>query len=95
MWETSKGCRWWSTAGCWRLSGDTDEEIEAERERQPGEVLAYVPAVVWTYLSRDTREDIHALIYDRSLDDAAFLALWRRANETLGGVLGVGPPPTA
>lgn len=94
VWEASKGCRWWSTAGCWRLTGDTDEEIEADRERQPGEVLAYVPGVVWTYLSRETREDLHALIYDRSIDDAAFLALWERANITLGGVLGVGPPPT-
>jgi hypothetical protein len=93
IWEASKGCRWWSTAGCWRLSGDTDEEIEADRERQPGEVVAYVPGVVWTYLSRETREDLHALIYDRAIDDAGFLELWARANVALGGVLGVGPPP--
>jgi hypothetical protein len=95
VWESSRGCRWWSTAGCFRIKGDTDEEIEAERQARPGEVIAWVPGIVWTSLSRDTREDLLELIADRTLSREQFLALWSRANIALGGVLGVGPPPGA
>jgi hypothetical protein len=92
VWDYSKGCRWWSTAGCFRISGETDEEIEAEREQQPGRTIAWVPGIVWTSLSRETREDLLELINDRSLSTSSFLEFWGLANDTLGGVLGVGPP---
>lgn len=92
--EASQGFRLWASGGTLALGRDDESEINDDRETQEGVVLAHVTPVAWTNLTRRERRDLLALVYDHTLNREQFLAFWKRANKTLGGALGVGPPPT-
>ncbi len=80
VWRASKGHRWFSSFGIWRLRKDdeqkTDEQVAAETREATGEEVRSVPVVDWKRLTPTQADLLQGLVLNPRLAREQVLRAW-------------------
>jgi hypothetical protein len=80
VWRASKGHRWFSSFGIWRLRKDdekkTDEQVAAETREATGEEVRSVPVSEWKRLSPTQADLLQGLVLNPRLAREQALRAW-------------------